>query len=121
MPQYVLHGRALGTASLTDLPRTEEGFLRTSSVTVLRVSGRPGQSLALYTLLEISEVPRRIPMFTQHRGRGAVPARNKEKAASTHGAFYGSCRASPPDSTVKQVLAGSHFLHEQKEEGKSLL
>lgn len=47
----MLHGRALGTASLTDLPRTEEGFLRTSSVTVLRVSGRPEQSLALYTLL----------------------------------------------------------------------
>lgn len=59
-------------------------------------------------------------MFTQHRGRGALPARNKEITPSTRGAFYGSCRASPPDSTVKQVLVGSHFLYEQ-EEAKILL
>lgn len=52
---------------------------------------------------------------------GAVPARNKEIASSSCGAFYGSCRASPPDGTVKPVLVGSHFLHEQKEEAKSLL
>lgn len=104
--------------SCPSLPRTKEGFSRTFGVQSPTVSGKPGWLVALHTLLSVSRVQRRTPMFKQQRSCGALPTRNGQKEAAPSSVWL--VQSLSLRSTAKQVLGGTHVPGEKEGAAKRL-